>query len=110
MISGDVVLVDGLLHEAHPEHICIKGVIATSMCGDRCEMVDTMELHDDTLYHMHEIADGFALIMHSPLVLDLPGDSRTKDESAHVIFIASLSYALTAMEIAPEPATSHTIS
>jgi hypothetical protein len=51
MIGGDVVLVDGLFHQAHPEHICVKGVIAPSVCRDRREMMDAVELHDNTLYH-----------------------------------------------------------
>jgi hypothetical protein len=54
MIGGDVVLVDGLFHQTHSENACIKRVIARGVCRDRCEMMDTVELHDEILYQMHE--------------------------------------------------------
>ena len=45
MIGGNVVLIDCLFHEAHPENVCVKSVIAPGVCRDRCEMMDSVELH-----------------------------------------------------------------
>jgi hypothetical protein len=45
VIGGDVVLVDRLLDQAHPEHISVEGEVARRVGRDRGEVVDAGELH-----------------------------------------------------------------
>jgi hypothetical protein len=45
VVSADVVLVDGLLHQPQPERLGVEGVIGRGVAGDGGEMMDAGELH-----------------------------------------------------------------
>src|SRR5258706_8491180 len=51
VIGRKVVLVDGLLHQAHPQHFCVEHQVRGGVPGDRRHMVDTIELHTSLQFH-----------------------------------------------------------
>src|SRR5438445_434990 len=45
VIDRRIVLVDALLHQPQPEHADVELDIARRIAGDRCDVVDALELH-----------------------------------------------------------------
>src|SRR5207302_9036456 len=45
VIDRGIVLVDALLHQPQPEHADVELDIARRIAGDRCDVVDALELH-----------------------------------------------------------------
>jgi hypothetical protein len=50
MVGSDIVLIDGLLDQTHPENIRVEMVVTARVRRNCCEMVDTVELHETPPY------------------------------------------------------------
>ena len=46
MVGRDIVLIDSFLYQTHPKHVRVEIIITARVRRDRCEMVDTVELHE----------------------------------------------------------------